>query len=48
MKSHLAKLSPVVLAVPLVLIGYPIVSIVVPIVIRSVVPQVVRTVLSLM
>jgi hypothetical protein len=50
MRGYLANLTPkakMLLAVPLIAIAYPLVMIIVPDVIRAVVPQVVRTVLSL-
>jgi hypothetical protein len=51
MRTHLAKLSPtarMALAVPLLWIGYLVVMDVVPAILRVVVPQVVRSVLSVM
>jgi len=51
MRAYLAKLSPtarMALAVPLLWIAYVITMNVVPAVLRAVVPQVVRSVLSLM
>ena len=51
MQVYLAKLTPkarMLLALPLVAIAYPVVTIVVPAVVRAVVPDVVRSVLSLM
>jgi hypothetical protein len=51
MRAYLANLTPrakMLLAVPLVAIAYPLVMIVVPDVIRAVVPQVVRAALSLL
>jgi hypothetical protein len=50
MRLYLANLTPrakMLLAMPLIAIAYPLVTIVVPDVIRAVVPHVVRTVLSL-
>ena len=50
MQAYLSKLTPkarLLLALPLVAIAYPLVMIVLPAVIRAVVPDVVRTVLSL-
>lgn len=50
MRAYLANLTPkawAMLAVPLVAIAYPVVTIVLPAVIRAVVPDVVRSVLSL-
>ena len=50
MRAYLAKFSPKVrmlLAIPLVLIAYPVVMILVPAMIRALVPDVVRSVLSL-
>jgi hypothetical protein len=51
MRAYLANLTPkgfMLLAVPVFAIAYPVVTIVVPAVIRAVVPEVVRSVLSLM
>ncbi len=51
MRAYLANLKPkslMLLAVPVVAIAYPLVTIVVPAVIRAVVPDVVRTVLHLL
>ncbi|HTC47874.1 MAG TPA: hypothetical protein VK722_11160 [Candidatus Aquilonibacter sp.] len=50
MRDHLAKLTPktrVTLAIPLIVMAYPVVMIVVPALVRALVPDVVRTVLSL-
>jgi len=50
MKAYLNNLPArtwALLAVPLIAIAYPIAAVVVPAVIRAVVPEVVRTVLSL-
>jgi hypothetical protein len=50
MRRYLAKLPPkaqLMLALPLVAIAYPVVMIVLPAIIRAVVPDVVRSVLSL-
>jgi len=51
MRSYLANLTPkarLLLAVPLVVIAYSVVTVVLPTVFRAVVPEVVRSVLSLM
>lgn len=51
MQAYLAKLTPkarVLLALPLVVIAYPVVMILVPAIIRAIVPDVVRSVLSLL
>jgi hypothetical protein len=51
MQAYLAKLTPkarMLLALPLVVIAYPVVMIVVPAIIRAIVPDVVRSVLSLL
>ena len=50
MRAYLAKLTPTakfLLALPVLAIAYPVLTIVVPDVIRAVVPEVVRTVLRL-
>jgi hypothetical protein len=48
MRGHLANLtSGMLLVVPLVVIAYPIVTIIVPALLRAVIPDVVRSVLSL-
>ena len=50
MKAYFTNLSPrawILLAVPLIVIGYPVVNVVVRSVIRAVVPEVVRQVLTL-
>ena len=50
MRAYLANLTPktwALLAVPLAAIAYPLVTIVLPVVIKAVVPDVVRSVLSL-
>ena len=50
MKAYLANLTPkalMLLAVPVVAIAYPVVTVVVPAVIRAVIPEVVRSVLSM-
>jgi hypothetical protein len=50
MRAYFANLKPKVLmllAVPVVAIAYPVLTIVVPAVVRAVVPDVVRTVLHL-
>jgi hypothetical protein len=51
MRANLAKLTPtarLLLALPLIAIAYPLVTIVIPAAIHAVVPEVVRSVLSLM
>jgi len=51
MRAYLARLTPKVkllLAVPLVVIAYPLVTLVAPAVIHALVPEVVRSVLSLL
>jgi hypothetical protein len=50
MRAYLAKLTPkgrMLLALPLIAIAYPVVMILIPAMIRAVVPDVVRSVLSL-
>jgi hypothetical protein len=50
MKTYFSNLTPkalALIALPLVAIAYPVVTIVVPAVVRAVVPEAVRTVLSL-
>jgi hypothetical protein len=50
MRAYLAKLSPkvrILLALPLIAISYPVVMIVLPALVRAIVPDVVRSVLSL-
>jgi hypothetical protein len=50
MRSKLARLTPkaqVLLAIPLLLMTYPVVMILIPALVRALVPQVVRSVLSL-
>lgn len=50
MRAYLANLTPkvwAILVLPLVAIGYPIVTIVVPAVIKAVVPDVVRSVINI-
>jgi hypothetical protein len=50
MQAYIAKLTPrarLLLALPLVAIAYPVVMILVPAIIRAIVPDVVRSVLSL-
>jgi hypothetical protein len=50
MRANLAKLTPktlMLLAIPIFAIAYPIVMILIPAAIRAVVPDVVRSVLSL-
>ena len=50
MKAYFANVNPkllFLLAVPLLVVAYPVVTVVVPTVIRAVVPEVVRTVLEL-
>ena len=51
MRSFLSKLTPkaaMLLAVPVLAIAYPIVMIVIPAMVRALVPNVVRSVLNLM
>ena len=51
MRAYLASLSPkarMLLALPLLAIAYPVVMIVLPAIARAMVPDVVRSVLSLM
>jgi hypothetical protein len=51
MRAYLANLTPrtrLLLALPLVVIAYPFVTLVLPAVIRAIVPEAVRSVLSLM
>jgi hypothetical protein len=51
MRAYLAKLTPkaaMLLAVPVLAVAYPIVMIVIPAMVRAVVPNVVRSVLNLM
>ena len=50
MKNYFTNLPPkawTLLAIPVILIAYPVASVVVPSVLRAVVPEVVRSVLSL-
>ncbi|MFZ0774758.1 MAG: hypothetical protein WCA49_13245 [Candidatus Sulfotelmatobacter sp.] len=50
MRAYLARLTPkarMLLAIPLIGIAYPVVMIVVPAIIHAIVPDVVRSVLSL-
>ena len=50
MRAYLAKLTPkarLLLVMPLIAIAYPVVMILLPALIRAIVPDVVRTVLSL-
>ena len=50
MRAYLAKLTPtarMLLALPLIAIAYPVVTCLIPAIIRAVVPDVVRSVLSL-
>jgi hypothetical protein len=50
MRAYLANLTPkarVLLALPLLAIAYPVITILVPSIIRAVIPDVVRSVLSL-
>jgi hypothetical protein len=50
MRAYLANLTPkarVLLALPLLAIAYPVITILVPAIIRAVIPDVVRSVLSL-
>jgi hypothetical protein len=51
MRAYLAKLTPttrILLAVPVVVIAYSVVTIVIPALMRAMVPEVVRSVLQLM
>ena len=51
MRAYLANLTPrarMLVALPVLVIAYPLVNLVVPAIIRAVVPDVVRSVLSLM
>jgi hypothetical protein len=51
MRAYLANLTPktfMLLAVPIVAIAYPVATMVVPAVVRAVIPDVVRSVLSLL
>jgi hypothetical protein len=51
MRAYLAKLTPkaqMLLAIPLIAMAYPVVMILVPAIIRAIVPDVVRAVLSLL
>jgi len=50
MRAYLARLTPkarMLLAIPLIMIAYPVVMILVPAIIHALVPDVVRSVLSL-
>ena len=50
MRAYLAKMTPkarLLLALPLIAIAYPVVMILLPAIIRAIVPDVVRSVLSL-
>jgi hypothetical protein len=50
MRAHLAKLTPamrLVVALPLIAAAYPVVMILLPAVVRAIVPEAVRSVLSL-
>jgi hypothetical protein len=50
MRAYLAKMTPkarLLLALPLLAIAYPVVMILLPAIIRAIVPDVVRSVLSL-
>jgi hypothetical protein len=50
MRAHLANLTPKVhmlIALPLVAIAYPVITILLPAIIRAIVPDVVRSVLKL-
>jgi hypothetical protein len=50
MRAYLAKLTPkarMLLTIPLIVIAYPIVMILLPAIIHAIVPDVVRSVLSL-
>jgi len=51
MRAYLAKLPPkaqMLLAIPLIAVAYPVVMILLPAIIRAIVPEVVRSVLSLL
>jgi hypothetical protein len=51
MQGYLAKLTPkarMLVVLPLVVLAYPVVTIVVPAIIHAIVPDVVRSVLSLL
>jgi len=50
MRAYLAKLTPkarMLLAIPLIAVAYPVVMVLVPAIVRAIVPDVVRSVLSL-
>jgi hypothetical protein len=50
MRAYLAKLTPntrMLLALPLLVLAYPVVMIVVPALVRAIMPEAVRSVLSL-
>ena len=50
MRAYFAKLSPkarMLLAIPLIAVAYPVVMVLVPAIVRAIVPDVVRSVLSL-
>ena len=50
MRAYLANLTPkaaMLLAVPLVAVAYPVVMILLPAIVRAIIPDVVRSVLSL-
>ena len=50
MRAYLTKLTPkarMLLAVPIVAIAYPVIMILLPAIVRAIVPDVVRSVLSL-
>jgi hypothetical protein len=50
MRAYLAKLTPksrMLLALPLIALSYPVVMILVPAIVRAIVPDVVRSVLNL-
>jgi len=50
MRAYLNKLTPkarILLAVPIVAIAYPVIMILLPAIVRAIVPDVVRSVLSL-
>jgi hypothetical protein len=51
MRAYLAKLTPksrMLLALPLIALSYPVVMILLPAIVRAIVPDVVRSVLNLM
>jgi hypothetical protein len=50
MRAYLANLTPkarMLLAIPIIVVAYPVVMILVPAIVRALVPDVVRSVLSL-